>query len=114
MKASPRLKYSSAPDGLLIQCITIVVRTYSSFLFRKAVSLSARIVTGDLSNREGYDIEQLKSIAKVQVRRSAFIGRRVSANRTNSSPPSFMLLGSIYFKHLIFYDVTRNDGVYTD
>ena len=34
-------------------------------------------MTGDLSDREGYDFEQLKSIAKVQVRLSAFVGRRV-------------------------------------
>ena len=67
MKASLRLKYSSVPDRLLIQCITIAVRTQSPF-FCGAVFLSARTVIGDLSDREGYDFEQLKSIAKVQVR----------------------------------------------
>ena len=74
----------------------------SILFFLKAVFLSARTLTGDLSQRGGYDVEQLKSIAKVQVRRNAFICRRLSVTLSNnSSPPSFTLLDSICLRSLL-------------
>jgi hypothetical protein len=52
-------------------------------------------VTGDVSDRIGFDFEQLKSIAKVQVRQQARLPVDACwANLSNSSPLSFTLLAS--------------------
>ena len=70
-------------------------------------------MTDDLSHRGGYDVEQLKSIAKVQVRRNAFICRRLSVTLSNnSSPPSFTLLDSICLKSLLLIGpILENRGI---
>lgn len=48
--------------------------------------------SGDLSEREGYDFDQLKAIAKVQVS-MVFVCSQYILNHVSSSPLFFTLLG---------------------
>lgn len=65
-KASLLPRYLSALVPLPTQCtITVVCQR---LLFTGANMLNHKTSPGDLSDREGYDFGQIKSIAKVQVR----------------------------------------------